>query len=212
RLTGIGCAPAFAIAQRALLVEAPSGNVLFDCTPLLDDEIAAAVEARGGLAAIAISHPHFHSTLVDWSRAFGGAPVYVHADDAEWVMRPDPCLELWRGEERALGEGLTLLRLGGHFDGGQVLHWAAGASGHGAILTGDIVAVAQDRRWVSFMYSFPNNVPLHPAAVRRIAEKLEPWPFDRIYGGWWGSVVREGAKDSVRRSAARYLRAIGADP
>jgi hypothetical protein len=200
---GIGCEPEFAIGQRALFVE----DVLWDCTPLLDG-MAEAVEARGGLRAIAIDHPHFHSTAVEWSRAFGCVPVYVHADDREWVMRPDPCFELWEGEELDLGNGLTLLRLGGHFTGGQVLHWAGGADGRGALLSGDIVTVVADRGWVSFMYSYPNLIPLPAATIRRMAEKLEPYTFEKIYGGWWGRIVAEDGKATVRRSAERYVRAI----
>ena len=44
------------------------------------------------------------------SRAFGGAPIHLHAADARWVMRPDPAIESWEGDELDLGPGLTLLR------------------------------------------------------------------------------------------------------
>ena len=54
--------------------------MLWDCVTLLDDDTAAAVERRGGLAAIAISHPHYYSAMVDWGRRFG-CPVYLHAAD-----------------------------------------------------------------------------------------------------------------------------------
>jgi hypothetical protein len=57
-LTGIGSEPSFAIGQRALLVETEAGNVLWDCISLLADEIVTMVKARGGLTAIAVSHPH----------------------------------------------------------------------------------------------------------------------------------------------------------
>ncbi len=204
-LLGIGCDPSIAIGQRALLVD----QVLWDCVPLLDG-MAAAVEARGGLEAIAISHPHYYTTLVEWSRALGGVPVYVHADDRQWVTRPDSCVELWEGEELELRPGLTLIRLGGHFAGGQVLHWAAGCDGRGALLSGDIVQVVQDRRWVSFMYSYPNLIPLPAETVRRMVEKLEPYSFERIYGAWWGRVVFEDGKNAVRRSAERYVAALEA--
>jgi len=204
-LVGIGCEPGFAIGQRALLVQAPSGNVLWDCISLVDDEIGSRVEALGGIAAIAISHPHYYSSMVEWSRAFD-APVLLHAADREWVMRPDDAIELWEGETRELGPGLTLVRCGGHFAGGTVLHWAAG----NALLSGDIVQVVQDRRWVSFMYSYPNLIPLPASEIRRIVAALEPYDFDRIYGAWWGRVVAEDGKAAVTRSAERYLRAIEA--
>ena len=204
-LTGIGCEPSFAIGQRALLVQAPGGNVLWDCTSLLDDEIGARVEELGGIAAIAISHPHYYSSMVEWSHAFD-APVLLHAADREWVMRPDAAIDFWDGDTRELGEGLTLLRLGGHFAGGTVLHWAEG----NALLSGDIVQVVQDRRWVSFMYSYPNLIPLPAETIRRIVAALEPYEFDRIYGAWWDRIVAEDGKGALRRSAERYLRAIGA--
>jgi glyoxylase-like metal-dependent hydrolase (beta-lactamase superfamily II) len=199
-LLGIGCEPQFAIGQRALLVE----SVLWGCTPLLDGMVDVVAERRG-LSAIAIDHPHFYSTAVEWSRAFAGVPVYVHVDDREWIMRPDPCWEVWHGEELDLGGGLTLLRLGGHFAGGQVLHWAGG----NALLAGDVVSVVADRRYVSFMYSYPNLIPLPASAIRRIAEKLEPWQFDKIYGGWWGTIVEQDGKEAVRRSAERYISSVG---
>jgi glyoxylase-like metal-dependent hydrolase (beta-lactamase superfamily II)/DNA-directed RNA polymerase subunit RPC12/RpoP len=204
-LLGIGCEPSFAIGQRALLVQAPGGNVLWDCVSLLDDEIGVRVEELGGIAAIAISHPHYYSSMVEWARAFD-APVHLHAADREWVMRPDERIDFWDGETRELGDGLTLVRCGGHFDGGTVLHWA----GENALLSGDVLQVVQDRRWVSFMYSYPNLIPLPAQSIRRIVGALEPYEFDRIYGAWWDAVVRSDGKAAVRRSAERYLRAIGA--
>ncbi|NUR78067.1 MAG: MBL fold metallo-hydrolase, partial [Thermoleophilia bacterium] len=57
-ILGIGCTPSLAIGQRALLVKSSAGNVLWDCIPYLDEEITKRVGAEGGLAAIAISHPH----------------------------------------------------------------------------------------------------------------------------------------------------------
>jgi hypothetical protein len=73
---------------------------------------------------IAISHPHYYSSMVEWSRAFGGVPIYLHAADRQWVMRPDKAIDFWEGETRTLADGLTLIRCGGHFEGGTVLHWA----------------------------------------------------------------------------------------
>ena len=80
-LIGIGTQPSFAIGQRALLVCTPHGNVLWDCISLIDEATVALINGLGGLSAIAISHPHFYTTLVEWSRAFGNVPVHLHADD-----------------------------------------------------------------------------------------------------------------------------------
>ena len=211
-LLGIGCEPRFAIGQRALLVPARAGgpgrNVLWDCISLIDDAAVRVVEALGGLSAIAISHPHYYTSMVEWSRAFGGVPIYLHAEERGWVMRPDPAIAFWEGEQLEIGEGLKLLRLGGHFPGAQVLHWAGGGAGRGALLAGDILQVVQDRRFVSFMYSYPNYIPLPAATVRRMVERLEPYRFERVYGAWFGAVVRADAKAAVRRSAERYIQAL----
>jgi len=103
---------------------------------------------------------------------------------------------------------MTLIRAGGHFEGGTVIHWPAGADGRGALLSGDIIQVAQDRRWVSFMYSFPNYIPLPATEIDRIVAAVEPFEFDRIYSAWWDRNVKADAKNAVRRSAERYKRAL----
>ncbi len=203
RLTGIGMTPSFGIGQRALLVESPGGNVLWDCLPLLAEH-EELVRSRGGLAAIAISHPHYFTTMVEWAHTFG-CPILVPEADREWVVRPDDAVELWSGDVRELWDGLTLRRLGGHFAGGQVLHWPDGD----ALLSGDIVQVLPGGRWVSFMYSYPMLIPLPAREVERIAAALERLEFARIYGAWWDRVVRAEGKDVVRRSAERYVRALG---
>jgi len=208
-LTGISADPSFAIGQRALLVQSPQGNVLWDCLAVLTGEMVTAVKRLGGVSAIAISHPHFYTTMVEWSRAFDDAPIYLHAANREWVARPDPAIRYWDGETHPLQEGITLIRCGGHFPGSTVLHWAAGAQARGALLTGDTINVSMDRRYVSFMYSFPNLVPLPAAAVSRIVQSVEPFAYDRIYGGWFDKVVLTDARASVTRSAERYIRAIG---
>jgi glyoxylase-like metal-dependent hydrolase (beta-lactamase superfamily II) len=208
-LYGVGTEPKFAIGQRALLVRSPGGNVLWDCVGLLDDDTVAAARRLGGLAAVAVSHPHYYSSVVEWGRAFGGVPVYLHAADRRWVMRPDPVIVFWEGETRSLHDGLTLVRCGGHFDGGAVLHWPAGAEGRGALLTGDILQVCADRKFVSFMYSFPNYIPLPAEAVRRAVRAVAPFRYDRLYGAWWDSTIAADGRAVVARSEERYLRAIG---
>lgn len=206
-LHGIGAKPSFAIGQRALLIEHPQGNVLWDCTSLLNDQIVQYVRGLGGLRHIAISHPHYYSSMVEWAKVFG-ATIHLHHLDREWVMRPDSSLHFWQGEALELAEGIRLIHCGGHFAGATVLHWASGAEGRGVLLTGDIIHVAQDRRWVSFMYSYPNLIPLNAAAISRIVGVVEPFNYDRIYGAWFGRVVASDAKQAVNRSAERYIEAI----
>ncbi len=202
-LLGIGCKPSFGIGQRALLVRSGGGNVLWECITYLDDEIAERIDAEGGLAAIAISHPHYYSAMVEWAHRFE-CPVYLHRDDERHVARPDPAIRFWDGNTHELGDGLTLVHCGGHFAGAQVLH----LRDRGALLSGDIVHVIPDRRHVTFMYSYPNMIPLPPSRVRAIAAALAPFEFDTIYGAWFGTFVAEDGNAAVRRSAERYVRAV----
>jgi hypothetical protein len=206
-LLGIGTEPEFAIGQRALLVQSPAGNLLWDCISLLDDKTAAEINARGGIRAIAISHPHFYSGMVEWAERFD-AQILLHAADREWVMRKNSRVHFWEGASLSLWDGLTLINLGGHFEGGTVLHWPTGARDKGALLTGDIITVVQDRHYVSFLRSYPNLIPLGASAIGRIVEGVEPFSFDQIYGGWWQANVLSDAKAAVKRSAERYLRWI----
>jgi hypothetical protein len=208
-LIGIGIEPHFAIGQRALLVRTPTANILWDCIALLDEAVVELIQALGGISALAISHPHYYCSMVEWSHALGSVPIYLHAADRQWVMRPDTAIKFWEGETQALADGLTLIRCGGHFDGGTVLHWAGGAGGKGALLSGDVIQVVLDRKHVSFMYSYPNFIPLPAAAVEAIVKAVEPFPFERIYGAFWDMVIESDGKAVVKRSAERYLQAIG---
>ena len=65
-----------------------------------------------------------------------------------------------------------------------------------------------DRRFVSFMWSYPNLIPLPGAEVLRIAAALEAYPFDRILGAWWDRLVPRDGNEVVRRSAERYAAAL----
>jgi hypothetical protein len=210
-LTGIGTVPGFAIAQRALLLRTGSGNVLWDCISFIDDATTEIVRALGGISAIAISHPHYYSSMIEWSYAFDGAPIFLHAADRRWVVRPDPVVSFWEGETREVTPGVTLIRCGGHFAGGTVLHWAEGSGGKGALLSGDIVQVGPDKK-VSFMRSYPDLIPLDASTVQHIADILEPWPFDPIYGAWWDRIIVTGGKQALAYSVRRYIDAVSRPP
>ena len=207
-LTCIVTEPKFAIGQRPMLVQTSKGNVLWDCNSFIDADTVAAIHELGGVEAIAISHPHFYDSMVEWSRALGDVPIHLPAADKEWVMRPDPNIVFWEGDTHALLNGITVIRCGGHFDGSSVLHWVDGAEGRGLLLTGDTIQVVADRRYVTFMSSYPNQIPMSAKKVTRIVDAVEPFAFDWIYGGWAGKVVNADAKNAVKRSAERYIRAI----
>ena len=207
-LFGLGSKPQIAIGERALVLAQPAGGVMWDCTPLVTDAAVSELKAKGGIKAIAISHPHFYATMVDWSRALGGVPIYLHEANRDWVMRPDDAIRFWGGESLEIANGITLIRTGGHFPGSTVLHWAEGAGGQGVLMTGDSIMVVPDTRWVSFMYSYPNLIPVNAMTVESIVRAVRDYPYDRIYAGWWDRVLDHDAKAAVERSAERYIAAI----
>jgi glyoxylase-like metal-dependent hydrolase (beta-lactamase superfamily II) len=191
------------VGQRGVVVTTAEGNVLWDPPPFVDDAAIDAVRAAGGLRAVTSSHPHMYGAAVEWSHAFE-AEILLAEVDAGWLMRPDPAVRTWTGTVEAL-PGVTLVQCGGHFPGSSVLHWGAGADGRGVILCGDTIFVTPGEDRVSFVYSAPVRLPLAEAGVTGIVRALEPYAFDRIYGGWWSPVIRTDGKATLERSAQRYI-------
>ena len=200
-LIGLAITPARFIGQRALVVKTPAGNVMWDNFGFIDDAAIEAVAAIGGLTAITVSHPHFYGAMVEWAHAFG-ATIHLPSADREWVMRPDPSIEFYEDSVEPV-PGVCLIRCGGHFPGSAVLHWPAGAAGKGVLLTGDTYTVVRDRGWISVMWSYPNLIPLDTATVRRVGAAIAGLQFDRLYGGWWDSIIGHDAKNAVARSIDR---------
>lgn len=197
-LFGLRSEPRVGIGQQSLLLRTPEGNLLWDPTGYVDEAAAAAVQDLGGVAVIATSHPHMFGAQVSWSRMLGDPPVLVNAADRHWVQREDPAIQSWMGEVEIL-PGVTLRTIGGHFPGSAIVHWD-----RGVVLSGDTVFPGPSQRWVTFQRSFPNDIPLSAAVVRRIADLVCDRPFDRLYGNL-ANVIPRDARDAVLRSADRYI-------
>ncbi|UJR31485.1 hypothetical protein I4U23_018974 [Adineta vaga] len=215
-LFSIWTEPRLGIGQRAFLVQTSYGNILWDCISFLDQNTIDFINKLGGLTAIAISHPHFFTTMVDWSHAFGNVPIYLHKDLETWVVRPDQCIQFWDGTTKDLFDGkLKLIRTGGHFDGSQALYWPEGASHKGVLLSGDDPQICMDSTQVTFMHSFLNYIPLNEKKIRRLMENLQLVNYDRLYDAFtiYGTdgVILENAQQIVQRSGERYCRAIAQD-
>ena len=205
---GLGPAPPFAIDQRALFLPTDAGNLLWECLSLVTDEAVVRLRARGGIDRIVISHPHFYGSMVEWSRAFGGIPILVHEADRAWIQRPSPLVEFWSGDELRLSDAVTLIRCGGHFPGSTALHWRDGPRPGGALFPADALQVVLDRRHVTFMYSYPNYVPMKPSDVRRMRTRLASFRFEDVYGYTWGRNIIGGGRQAVDASFERYLAAV----
>ncbi|MEO7025591.1 MAG: hydrolase [Leifsonia sp.] len=191
--------PKVGIGQQTMLLRTDSGNLLWDPTGYVDEAVAQAVRELGGVAVIATSHPHMMGAQTSWSRMLGDPPVLVNEADRAWVQREDGCIRTWSGEREVL-PGVTLRTIGGHFPGSAIVHW-----NRGVVLAGDTVFPGPSGRWVTFMRSYPNDIPLSRAVVRKVADRVCERPFDRLYGNLGNSVL-EDARGAVLRSAARYIR------
>lgn len=201
-LFGITVEPKVGIGQQAYLVRTPAGNLLWDPTGYLDDQAVRRVRELGETTAVAASHPHMFGVQVQWSHALGGVPVLVTEPNLKWISRPDPAIRSWAGKLEVL-PGLTLVQLGGHFQGSAVAHWEAGAGGNGVLLGSDTIQTNPDRASVTFMRSYPNRIPLSAAVVERVTRAVEMLSFDRLYDNFGGTIDTD-AVAAVRRSADRY--------
>ncbi|KFM22440.1 Uncharacterized protein YmaE [Auxenochlorella protothecoides] len=198
----IGLEPPLGIGQVAHLITRPDGNILWDCLYLSQASVPD-IQALGGVSSVVISHPHFYTAAASWAQTFG-CKVYVHAADAGWVTQPFPSLRQWTGDRMDLGPGLTVYRLGGHFPGSSVLLWdEQGRAPEGVLFTGDTIMPTP--RGATFMYSFPNMLPLPAGEVRRMRGTAEGLRFDQLRGSFAHRVIEENAREVVLRSAALYI-------
>jgi hypothetical protein len=198
----------FGIPQRMLLLPTPAGNLLWECVSLVTTEAVIKLRERGGVDRIVISHPHFYSSMARWSEALGDVPIMLHAADKEWVQNRSRNIEFWRGDVLPLGTGVTLVRTGGHFPGSTALHWESGARGRGALFVGDSPQVTTSRRGVSFMYSYPNYIPMRTSDVHDMQARLAPFEYEDVYGYSWGRNIIGGGRAAVNASFDRFFSAV----
>ena len=188
----------------------PHGNVLWDCVSLLDAATVDDDQGRSaGSKAIAISHPHFYTTMVEWSRAFGDVPIHLHAADASGSCAPDPAIQFWDGETLQLLPDVTLIRCGGHFPGG--MHAALGARARrprrallGRHPDGDAGPQVSQ---LHAQLSEPDPALGQAGQGDRLA--MAPFAYDAIYGHYFDRVIRTGAKQAMQASVDRYIAAVG---
>jgi len=202
--------PSFAIGQRAFLIPHDGGLVMWECLSTVTEAALARIAATGGVKAIAISHPHFYSAMNEWSAALGGVPVYLHEADRQWVQAQTPAIRFWSGERLALSNTLELVHLPGHFAGSAGLWWHDGPRPGGSLFPGDALQVAMDRRFTTFMYSYPNAIPLGPAALARLEACTRDLAFEDVYGFSRGRQIIGNARARVDASFARYRTALAA--
>lgn len=195
--------PQFAIGQRALLVLSDQGNILWDCIPLLDEMTIEFIRAKGGLKAIAFSHPHYYSNMNDWAEIFN-CPIYIHKNDAMHIQTGSKHIHLWEGEEMLLWDGISILLTGGHFDGSCILH-VPFLSPLGSILCGDTLFLSPSKKHFSILRSYHNRIPLPLSEMRRLESRFSQIPFDAFYGYHKSQNLEENVKSIFKQSMQRYI-------
>lgn len=195
--------PTFAIGQRAFLVLSKNGNVLWDCIPLLDDATLDFINSKGGLKAIAFSHPHYYSNMNDWAEAFN-CPIYIHKEDETYIVDKGKRIHLWNGKQIQLNDDISLINIGGHFKGSSVL-LLPNASDKGVMLCGDTMYLSPSKKHFAIMYSYPNRIPLPLKEIKRIKTELDALDFDSVYGFYSYQNLTENVKEILGNSFRRYL-------
>jgi hypothetical protein len=201
-LIGITAEPKVGIGQTSLLLRTPKGNLLWDPIGFVDEVGADLVSELGGADFVVASHPHMYGAQLSWAE-FLDAKVLVAEADHGWLQRDGARIETFSGE-RELLPGVTLRTVGGHFPGSAVVHWVQGADGRGVVLAGDTVFPGPSGRWVSFLRSYPNQLPLSAAVVARVSTTITERQFDRMYGNFANAIASD-ARQVVSRSAERYI-------
>ncbi|ATY60168.1 metallo-beta-lactamase domain [Cordyceps militaris] len=224
RITYIRTEPALGIGQRATLLATPAGNVLWDCLTFLDDETVQRIRDAGGLRAIVISHPHFYGAHVVWARAFG-CPVYTAAEDAAWATTASAHRQLLAGAETAiLDTGVAAIKVGGHFPGSMVLLYdrhlfvadtfMLTLAGVGDYET-DARRVQREskppgRNTFTFMWSYPNMIPLGPDELARMWAVMAQYRFAAAHGSFEGRDLEDTrVRTRLLESMQLQVRAMG---
>lgn len=195
-------APSFAIGQRALLVITPQGNILWDCIALLNEPTIEFIKSKGGLAAIAFSHPHYYTTMNEWAEIFN-CPIYIHQKDEQWIFNKGRQVQLWNNTEKELWDEIRLINIGGHFPGSSILHVPL-LSDNSTILCGDTFYISPSKKHAAVMYSYPNRIPLPVQEVQRIKKQMLNIQFDTVHGFYDYQNIYSNAKQMIIHSLDKY--------
>ncbi|XWX02409.1 hypothetical protein V2A60_010446 [Cordyceps javanica] len=224
RITYIRTEPSFGIGQRSTLIKTPAGNIMWDCITFLDDETIQRIQKDGGLKAIVISHPHFYSAHVVWARAFS-CPVYIASDDAKWATMSSSHRQLLTDVETTiLDTSAKAVKVGGHFPGSMVLLYdqhifvadtfmltLAGVGDY----EGDALGVQRQGRpeglnTFTFMWSYPNMIPLGPDELERMWAVIRLYSFAAAHGSFIGRDLEDvRVKARLLESMQLQVRAMG---
>jgi glyoxylase-like metal-dependent hydrolase (beta-lactamase superfamily II) len=129
---------------RAYLLEREAGNLLIYRSDTLRREVAA-IRERGGIARQYLNHRHEAAPVNDWVTQTFGAPLFVHADDAEAVSSVAHVRATFR-RRHMLDDDFEVIPIPGHTPGATAYLWDTGS--HRLLFTGDTISLSGGR-WVA---------------------------------------------------------------
>ncbi|PWN48353.1 hypothetical protein IE53DRAFT_389448 [Violaceomyces palustris] len=163
--------------------------------------------------------------------------LYSLVDTAREDFSPEERLDIqacsehvvaWEGDVLEVVPGVKVLRCGGHFPGSSILVWDRDLTpGHdttsqragdgnarrgGVALCSDTFMPCPDGKTFSFMWSYPNMIPLKPKDVEKIWQSVRPYPFQDVIGGWPGKAILGSSHEKLRISACNFVEMEGWDP
>jgi glyoxylase-like metal-dependent hydrolase (beta-lactamase superfamily II) len=118
---------------RAYLLEREAGNLLLYRSDTLRREVAS-IRERGGIARQYLNHWHEAAPVNDWVSETFGAPLFVHADDADAVSAVAHVRATFSRRHR-LDDDFEVIPTPGHTPGATAFLWDTGE--HRVLFTGD---------------------------------------------------------------------------
>ncbi|PYI12280.1 hypothetical protein BO78DRAFT_356155 [Aspergillus sclerotiicarbonarius CBS 121057] len=144
----------------------------------------------------------------------------------------------WEGKEMEVikGSGVMGIKTGGHFPGSSVVWWPGermegDGKGKGVLLLADTIGtvpsgmgdygegggngwemeteMSKGRITYTFMWSFPNMIPLPPDDVHNIWKAVKHTEFDQAYGAFVGMDTAGNCKKRLLDSAKILVKAMG---
>ncbi|EWC44584.1 hypothetical protein DRE_06665 [Drechslerella stenobrocha 248] len=186
-VTVLSTQPKFAIGQSPFVLKTPHGLVIWETMTYLDKATVDAIKLIGEVKAIAISHPHFYSTHLAWSAAFGDVPIYLPKADDKWRQTVDKndVIRYFEGEVEIV-PGCKIVQVGGHFPGSSVLEF------DGKLFIADTLNMTPAALYhfnrpkgissFSFLFSVVNSIPLPPSEIVRMWSVIKKLDFSTVYG------------------------------
>ena len=170
--------PRFGLDSHGWLICHEDGNVAFEAAPLYDAAQLSKIEALGGIAILAASHPHGYGALHQLQDHFQPA-LLIQKDDLEWTKAMRVTLPY--DETIEIHPGLTLHHTGGHYDGHAVLHDA----GRRALFCGDALKIdfGADGRstGLSCHKAYHKQIPLSREEAKRYRAVFEKLDFTTVF-------------------------------